>query len=129
MRRRNKKKTASGFAFPVPFAGVVVFGVMTALAYVWLEYCCDSLGSELKVLEREKEELHQKHLNEEYKWMQEKSPRNVMAALRKHNLPMTWPTSAQTVRLRMPSLQDHGFASLDADLIEAPRMGRVLMND
>jgi len=129
MRKKNRKRKASGFAFPVPFAGVVVFAVLAALAYVWLEYCSDSLGSEMKALERQKELLHQKHLNEEYKWMQEKSPRNIMAALKNHHLVMTWPTRSQVVRLQAPSFHDQGFASMDAELLEPPRLGRIVMND
>ena len=127
--RRNRKKSVNGFAFPVPFAGVVVFAVIAALAYVWLEYCADSLGAEMKAMERQKESLQQRLLNEEYKWVQERSPRNIMAALRKHQLAMTWPTSAQVIRLSAPSVQDHGLASLNAELLEPPRLGRTIMND
>jgi cell division protein FtsL len=129
MRKRNRKKTAHGFASPVPFAGLVVLAVVTALSYVWLEYCYDSLGSELKSLEKQKDGLNQKYLNDEYKWMQEKSPRGILAALKKHNLPMTWPTSSQVVHLQAPAFDEHVFASLDAELMEAPRLGRVVMND
>lgn len=129
MRKRNRKKKVNGFALPVPFAGVVVFVVLAALVYVWLDDCGDSLGSELKALEKQSELLHQKLLNEEYKWMQEKSPRNIVAALRKHNLVMTWPTKEQVVSLRAQSFHGHGLASLDAELLEPPRLGRVVMND
>ena len=129
MRRKNRKRKVAGFAFPVPFAGVVVFLALAALAYVWLEYCADSLGCEMKALEKQRDLLHQKHLNEEYKWMQEKSTRNIMAALRKHNLVMRWPTRNQVVHLQAPSFHEQSVASLDADLLEPPRLGRVFMND
>jgi hypothetical protein len=129
MRKRNRKKTVSGWVFPVPFAGLVVMGVLAALGYVWLEYCCESLGCELNALASQRDEMNQKYLNEEYKWMQEKSPRNIIAALKKHSLIMTWPTSSQIIHVQAPAVNEHTFASLDTELLEPPRLGRVVMND
>ena len=129
MRKRNRKKTVHGSVFPVPFAGAVVVSVVMALAYVWLGFCHDSLGRELKSLEKQRDLLNKKRLNEEYRWMQEKSPVNLARALNRHNLEMTWPQRRQVVHMRDPLPAENSFASLNAELLEPPRLGRVVMND
>lgn len=129
MRRKNRKRTINGFVFPLPFAGIIVISVLTALAYVWLAHCQESLGRELKRLEKQRDFLSKKYVNEESRWMREKSPRNITTALRRHGLVMTWPLRNQVVHLRAPLPRDRSMARLDADLVESPRMGRTIMND
>jgi len=101
--RRNSKKRMHGFVFPAPFAGVVVIGVLLALAYVWLGSRCDSLGSEIKTLELEKAQLKKDILNEESRWTKMKSPANLEMALAKHKIVMAWPRQDQIVRLQAGS--------------------------
>lgn len=99
-RRRNRKnKRLDGSSFPVPFAGVVVLVSVLGLSYVWLVGQCDALGRELKALEREQETLHKKYLNEEFRWMRMKSPRNMERVLRIRRIPMDWPRGDQLVTL------------------------------
>ena len=129
MKRKNRKKTVNGFAYPAPFAGAVVVAVLTALAYVWLGYCTESLGHDLKVLEHQKEDLRKRHTNEQCRWMEEKGPGRIMAALRKHQLVMTWPQSRQVVHLQLPAGQDQGFARLDTDIVKRTRLHGVVMHD
>lgn len=107
MPRKNKKKV-NGFAFPVPFAGAVVAIAVLALGYVWLGCRCEAIGRDIKKLETERAALMKKHQNEELRWAQLKSPRNIERALSRHNIVMTWPRRDQVVRL------------YDADLDQRP---------
>ena len=129
MKRKNRKKTVNGFAYPAPFAGVVVVAVLTALAYVWLGYCTESLGHDLKVLERQREDLRKRYTNEQCRWMEEKGPGRIMSALRKHQLVMTWPQANQVVHLREPVDQYQSLAQLDPSLTKPPRLPGTVMND
>jgi hypothetical protein len=99
MIRRNSKHRMHGFVLPAPFAGIVVVGVLLALAYVWLGSRCDSLGREIKSLEREGIQLKKDIVNEESRWTKMKSPANLEMVLAKHNIVMTWPRQDQIVRL------------------------------
>jgi len=99
MARRNRKKRMDGFMFPVPFAGFVVAASTLALGYVWLGCRCDSLGSDIRELEKESIALNKAYLNEEYRWTRIKSPRNIERALAAHGIQMTWPRRDQVVRL------------------------------
>lgn len=129
MRKKNRKKTVNSLVPQVPFAAVLVCFVLASLAYVWLVYCADSLGRELKKLESKREVLVQRRLNAEYRWSQKTTPPSIRAALKKHKLVMTWPTRDQIVILREPSFDAHGLARLNSELLEPPRLGRIVMND
>jgi hypothetical protein len=98
-KRRNRKKRVDGFIFPAPFAGVLVFISVAALSYLWLCSRCDELGREIKVLEKEQVQLENKFLNEEYKWMSMKSPKNIEETLMRYGIAMTWPRRDQVVWL------------------------------
>lgn len=99
MGRRNKKKKLDSFMLPLPLAGVVVLVTAVALAYVWLDCRCETLGREIKALERDKELLKRKCLTEEYKWARMKSPREIDKALQKFHIEMAWPKSDQILRM------------------------------
>jgi hypothetical protein len=129
MKRKNRKKTVNGFAYPAPFAGAVVVAVLTALAYVWLGYCTESLGHDLKVQEHQQEDLRKRYTNEQCRWMEEKGPGRIIHALRRHQLVMTWPTSRQVVHLRLAAEQVQSLAQLDHDLLERTRLNGTAMND
>jgi hypothetical protein len=98
-KRRNRKKRVDGFNFPIPFAGFIVIGVMLFLSYLWLCSRCDELGCEIKSLEKEQVKLENKFLNEEYKWMSMKSPKNIEETLMRYGISMTWPRRDQVVWL------------------------------
>ncbi len=99
MKKKNRKRV-DGFVFPVPFAGVLIVIATLALAYVWMGCRCEALGREIKSLEQEKTVLYKKYLNEEYRWTQMKSPRNLDRVLARHRIEMVWPLPSQIVRLR-----------------------------
>jgi hypothetical protein len=95
-----------GFVFPVPFAGVLVLIATLAMIYVWLGCRCEVLGREIKTLEQEREVLHKKHLNEEYRWTRMKSLRSIENALAGFSIQMTWPANNQIVRLQDTAKKD-----------------------
>ena len=105
MARKNKKRKGKGFAFPAPFAVMLVMGSVLSILYLFLGARCIGLGEEIKILEQEHKELNKIRLNEEYKWSQMQSPRHMMASLDRFNLKMDWPTRAQIVYLEV----DTGF--------------------
>ena len=105
MARKNKKRKGKGIAFPAPFAVVLVISCVLSILYLFLGARCIGLGEEIKVLEREHQELNKIRMNEEYKWSQMQSPRHMMASLQRFNLKMDWPTRAQIVYLEV----DTGF--------------------
>ncbi len=102
MARRNKsrKKQSAGFIFPAPFAAALTLAGVLALSYLWLCGRCESLGIQIKTLEAKKADLHNRVINEEYKWSNLKSPRNIELFLQQHNLVMTWPDESRIVRVR-----------------------------
>jgi len=84
---------------PARFAGLVVLAVTLALAYVWLECRCETVGRELKKLESQITELDKLLRNEEYRWTTMKAPANIEQALARHGIVMTWPRRDQVVRI------------------------------
>ena len=99
-RNKNRKKQAAGFIFPMPFALALTLAAGLALSYLWLCGRCESLGVQIKALEAKKADLHNRVINEEYKWSNLKSPRNIELFLQQHNLVMTWPDESRIVRVR-----------------------------
>ncbi len=110
MKKKKNRKRVDGFVFPVPFAGALIVIATLALAYVWMGCRCEALGREIKGLEQEKTVLYKRYQNEEYRWTQMKSPRNLERVLAKHSMKMVWPSASQVVRLGGP------------DLLESPRL-------
>ncbi len=106
MARKNKKRKGNGVAFPAPFAVVLVMSCVLSLLYLFLGARCIAVGEEIKILEKQHEELNKIRMNEEYKWSQMRSPRYMMASLDRFGLKMTWPTRSQIVYMEMaPGLE------------------------
>ena len=97
--RRNKKKRLHGFVFPVPIAGILVVIAALGLTYVYLGCRCETLGQEIKSLEKEQAELGRKYVNAEFRWAKIKSPQSLEAALAARHIAMTWPRSDQVIWL------------------------------
>ena len=97
--KRNRKKRVNGSVFPTHLAGVIIFGAMLAIGYIFLCTRCDGLGKEIKVLEKEYAQLNKKFMNEEYKWVSMKAPGNIEEALVRYGIEMTWPRRDQVVWL------------------------------
>jgi cell division protein FtsB len=90
-KKKQQKKQSQGDIFPAPLAAILLLAAVLSLTYVWLCGRCDALGRDIKALEQECEEIRRRRLNEEYKWANMRSPRNIERALREHNLDMDWP--------------------------------------
>ena len=124
MKKKKNRKRVDGFVFPVPFAGALIVVATLALAYVWMGCRCEALGREIKSLEREKSVLYKKYQNEENRWTQMKSPRNLERVLKRYHISMVWPKPAQIVRLKSEDV----FASRRL-LTQVSRSERVAMNE
>ena len=126
MARRNKKKRRDVFAFPVTFAGLVVIVVTLALAYVWLGCRCESVGKDLRGLEKERAVLGKILANEAYKWSLMKSPLNLKSTLTSRGIHMTWPRDGQIVRVRRSDLlNESGFPGA----VEMAQIGRIARHE
>lgn len=128
-RKNRKKKRLQGVLLPMPFAGLVAFLAAFALAYVWLGSRCEALGRDLKVLETERQILHKQYLQEEYKWIQMRSPRELEKALEKHSIIMTWPKSEQVVRLSDQNLFEEPLTEEGDETIQFARLERMIMDE
>ena len=99
-RRRNRKKESAGFIFPLPLAGVLGLAAAIALTYLWLCGRCETIGSQIKVLEDRRTELQKRVGSEEYKWASMKSPVHIERLLQQFNIHMIWPEKAQVVQVQ-----------------------------
>jgi len=81
--------------------------------YVWLSHCQAALAREIAALQKANDDLRTKFLTEEYKWTQEKQTRNIIAALDRHSLVMTWPNPRQVVHLTEPLPREELVARMD----------------
>ena len=71
-----------------------------------------AIGEEIKVLEAQQQELNKIRMNEDYKWSQVKSPRNLLAALNKHDLKMDWPRRDQIVYVDDSAMFEENLAAV-----------------
>ncbi len=101
-KRRNNRKKSAGFIIPKPLLSVLALATLLSLSYLWMMGRCEAAGQRIKTLEQRRTDLHSRVLNEEYKWANMRSPRNMEAALRRHNLVMTWPSENRVVRRAAP---------------------------
>lgn len=99
-RKKNRRKDPKGIVFPRSLAGILGFAVVVALSYLWFCDRCDALGIQIKALEGRKLEMHRRVLNEEYKWSNMRSPRNIENLLQRFNLVMTWPEEQRVIRMK-----------------------------
>ena len=128
-RKNRKKRKLEGFMLPMPFAGLVALLSAFALGYVWLGSRCEALGRDLKILENERQILHKQYLQEEYKWIQMRSPRELERALEKHNIIMTWPKSDQVVRLSDQNLFEEPLPEESDETLQFARLERMIMDE
>lgn len=98
--KRNRKKQPDRRILPGRVATILAAVTVFSLVYLWFCGRCEALGNQIKALERQKSELHKLVINEEYKWANLKSPRNLEALLKRFNLAMTWPQPDRVIRLR-----------------------------
>jgi len=114
-RKQNRKKNSGGFFFPAPLAVILFLVTSGVIALIWMHTRCDVAGRRIQELERQKVELRQRMLNEEFKWTNLKTLPNVQQALRKHGLDMSWPAPHRVVTLNRRALpaQPDGSAVLE----------------
>ena len=93
--------------FPSPIAAVIFVAAVLALMFLWFDGRCESLGGDLAGLEKTLEKLEGRLLNEEHKWTNMKSPRNMEYLLMKHKLVMTLPGENEVIRVRALADVEH----------------------
>jgi hypothetical protein len=98
-RKRNRRKNVRTHVVPLPLAAVLLVVTVFSLGYLWLNGRCDALGREIKGCEQRRDELQRLIVNEEYKWCNMTSPRNMEKLLQTHQLPMALPQEKSVVRL------------------------------
>ena len=123
-RKKNKKRQSEGVMFPAPLAIILVLAAVLSLSYLWLCGRTEGLGRNIKGLEKEYAELRRRVINEEYKWSNMKSPKNIERLLTQHNVAMVWPSEQNIVRIRVSS----GRTTSIAENQYAARSGNT-MND
>ena len=107
-RKKNRKKESKGWGGTAKFAAIMAAVFVAAFLYLCLYNRCETIGARIKGLEEKKAELRKRVMNEQYKWSNMKSPRNIEALLKRHNLAMGWPQETQIVRLRFqPALVEN----------------------
>ncbi len=102
-RRKNRKKQAQGFVFPVPLALFLVMATVTSMAYLWMHGRCEAAGARIQTLERERQEVRQRLSREEMRWAQMKTLPNVMEAVNRLDLNMDWAPNHRVVHLTRPA--------------------------
>ncbi len=99
-RKRNYRKHAR----TSPVRGSLVLSVVIvaglALGWLWLSNACDALSARIKDLEQEKLAVHQRVVNEEFKWSNQIGYENMTKLLKRHQLEMDWPRERQIVRIQ-----------------------------
>ena len=103
--KKNRRKDSEGFIFPAPFAAILGAVALVSIGYLWFCGRCEAMGAQIKVLERKRDDAHNRRMNEEYKWSNTKSPGNILALLQRYNLLMTYPDESRVVRLRYRSAE------------------------
>lgn len=102
-RRKNRKKQAQGFVFPVPLALFLVVATITSMAYLWMHARTEAAGRRIQKLEQTRQQTRQRMLDEELKWSRLRTLPNVEKAVERHNLNMTWASGSRVVRLARPT--------------------------
>lgn len=107
MKKKTKKRKNSKAEVRIPFpnvlAVVLVCVAASGLSYVWLCARCDTLGSEIKRLERERRTVRQQAISEQDRWSNMLAPANFQRVLKHHRLNMSLPDERQIVRVRRRS--------------------------
>lgn len=118
-RKKNRKKQAQGFVFPVPLTLFLVMVTVISMTYLWMHGRCEAAGIRIQQLEQARQEAHQRLAREEMRWDQMKTLPNVRVALRRHDLQMDWAPNSRVVHLVRPVIHgDDGFLPVYGELAQ-----------
>lgn len=103
MKKKLKRKSSKAevrIPFPNMVAVFVIFGMVFALSYVSLCARCETLGSEIRRLEKDLASVQKQVIIEQDRWSNMLAPTNFERALKRHGLNMSLPDERQIVRVR-----------------------------
>lgn len=104
-QKRKSRKAEVRIPFPNMLAMVLVCVAASGLSYIGLCARCDTLGNEIKQLERQRRTLRLRAIGEQDRWSNMLAPANLERALKYHHLAMTLPSERQIVRVRRGSAE------------------------
>jgi hypothetical protein len=129
-RRNRKKRRNDGFMLhATPMVGILTLLVVLALGYVWLACRCQALGRDIQKLEQGHEDLMKRCRNEDAKWIQIRSRQNLQAALARHGIVMSWPSSAQIIRMKEAEVYGERWDALTRDIRQFAHLERSPGNE
>jgi len=99
-RGKNKKLQAEGFRMPATFSLVVALGFGLGLFFLWFSSRTEALARQIQIEERELADVRRQVAGEEVRWNDLRGPRNLRAALQRHNLNMDVPRPDQIIHIR-----------------------------
>lgn len=99
MAKRNRKNGQAGNRLTI--WGMASIGVVAGLAVVYLGLLntCESIGRQIKDLERERAQLHKQVVNEEHNWAMARSIRNLQGLMETHGIAMTFPDQKNVIHM------------------------------
>lgn len=126
----NKKKNQPKIVLPSPVLLILLTVAGVSLFYLWICGRCDALGKDITRLESDLETLRKRGLNEQYKWSNMKSPRNMERLLVKHGLDdMILPAEHNIVRAGQGWSDRVAMASQEDQAAQYASLRRSFMND
>lgn len=129
MTRKNRRRHSDGYFFPASLALILCLPVLVALLHLYFKTRAEALGQEIKALEIRQTQFNERIRIEESEWARIRAPANVVKALQRHGIEMTWPRQEQIVRIGGPSAMVRGRAG---DIAGSPRRRTnrgVVLND
>ena len=129
MAKHNRRKKTEGFVIALPWAAVLMGGVVLMLMYVWLDARGQALGSRIKFSEQQCAEIQKRYDYELWKWETLKSPPSIEKSLAQNRVVMIWPEEGRLVRLQEPEQAVESVLSYSRQMVQLSPLPRFVVND
>lgn len=86
---------------------ILALGAGILLGYLKLGRVNDEIGRSIKELEKSRQDLDRRVVNEEFKWAAATSPENIQLLLQRHGLVMSLPAEKFVARVKRPTDGEH----------------------
>jgi hypothetical protein len=101
---RTKRMNVNSKAPPgILFIPILIVASAVLIGYLNLSRRNDDIGRSIKDLEKQRQDLDRRVVNEEFKWANATSPENIQRLLQKHNLLMQLPGEKFVARVKRPT--------------------------